>query len=141
MIFFGKDVFIPYMKDKDFAAKLKKLKESFNDTISLEYINKFIENSKSWNKYIYDEEKVWTNYDKQLFKEFAELEFVQPFPDLIAINSFMFHSWYGLKDLPSAVLDTIDGRTIIDAGAYKREILFMFFILNSAIPQFIFMSR
>lgn len=123
-------IFIAYMKDKNFSKKLDKLKESFHDAISLEYIDKFIENSKFWNSYIKsdrcNDEKYWTNYDKQLFEEFAKLEFVQPYPDLLKINSFMYHSLYGLKDLPSEVLKQIDGKAIIDVGGYNGDTLYVF---------------
>lgn len=139
-IFYWDKRFLSYMNDKNFPEKLKKLKESFHDTISLDYINKFVENSKSWNSYMYIDKRknFWTNYDQQLFKEFAELEFVQPYPDLLTIDTFMFHSLYGLKDLPQEVLNQIDGRAIIDAGAYKGDTLYLFHTKFNNSPIYVY---
>lgn len=136
--FYWQEIFSNYMSKNNFPEKLENLKKSFHDQISLEYIDRFVKNSQSWDSYHYSEDKFWTAYDKKLFQEFSKKEFVQPYPELVSINSFMFHSLYGLKDLPAEKLSSINGKTIIDAGGYLGDTLYLFHTAFNQSPIYIY---
>ncbi len=121
-----KAAFQKYFNSNDMEKKVKNLKQGLDD-ISVEYIDKYMENSKYWDKCLnqckgYDETNLWTEYDKKLFEKYAKM---QP-PKIYKFKPYIYNSIYGLRDLPLDVFQQIDGKDIIDIGAWPGDTTYMF---------------
>lgn len=122
---FWKDKFKNYFKNNNVKEKVHNLKKGL-DEISCEYIDKFMEISPYWNKYINRHIQGWTNYDLELKEKYNKEEFQQPFGYIAKFNPFIFQNKYGLIDLPFDVLEKINGRDIVDAGGLNGDTAVMF---------------
>lgn len=114
--------FYDYFSSNDMEEKINNLKQDM-DQISCEYIDKFIELSKFWNK---NYKNPWTKYDILLHQEEQALNFKQPCANIIQINPFLISNKYGLKDLPEEIYNSINGKNIIDGGGYNGDTAYMF---------------
>lgn len=122
---YWEDDFRKYFKNNNIALKTENLKEGL-DEISCEYIDKFLEIEKYWNKYINTKISGWTKHDLELMKKYEEDSYTPPFSHITKFNPFIFQNEYGLKDLPPEVLDRINGKDIIDAGGLNGDTAVMF---------------
>ncbi len=123
------DEFQKYFKTYNKRQKFQNLKSGM-DRISIQYVNQYMKNSKYWNKCInlckgYSEDKLWSRYDKLLFKKFESVELPEIYMKF-KYNPFIYKNIYGMKDLPKAVLDDINGKDIIDAGAWPGNTTYTF---------------
>ena len=118
--------FSEYLKKHNMPQKVDNLKKGL-DEISIGYIDKYLENSKYWFACINKNEKdnLWSNYDKKLFADFEK----QSVPNLykeLGYNPYIWKSIYGMKDLPEEILRNINGKDIIDIGAYPADTIYTF---------------
>ena len=118
--------FNSYFHRNNMPNKLVNLKQGLDD-ISVKYIDKFMENSKYWNKCInmcedYNPDNLWTAYDKELFEKFKKKDV----PSLYKFNPYIYKSLYGMLDLPEDVLEKINGKDIVDIGSWPGDTIFTF---------------
>ena len=116
---FWSSSFLTYFEKNDMDKKVKNLKKGMDD-ISKQYIDKYMANSKYWDKCIneckdYDENKLWSDYDIALFDEFSKKSDGNGF-------IFWYSNKYGMRDLPQEVMKKIDGKDIIEGGAWPGNI-------------------
>ena len=71
--FYWEENFNKYFSQNNIKEKIENLKQDM-DSVSCEYIDKFMELSKFWNK---DYKNPWTQYDLKLYKEQEALNFEQ----------------------------------------------------------------
>ena len=106
-----KSAFQQYFNKHNMDKKVKNLKKG----------------SKYWDKCVhqcegYDEKNLWSEYDKKLF---AQYEKMQP-PQIYKFKPYIYNSIYGLRDLPVDVFRQIDGKDIIDIGAWPGDTTYTF---------------
>ncbi len=128
---YWEDDFREYFKNNNIALKTENLKNGLDD-ISCEYIDKFLEIEKYWNKYINPKITGWTKYDLELMKKYEDESFTPPFSNITKFNPFIFQNQYGLIDLPKESLEKINGKYIIDAGGLNGDTAVM---LADMFPQ------
>lgn len=121
--------FAKYFKGNDMEQKVLNLKDGLDEK-SVQYIDKYMENSKYWfscTNYSkgYSENNLWTDYDKELFKTFQS-EIAPPLYMQMNFNPYIWKSVYGMRDLPKTVLDKINGKDIIDIGAWPGDTIYTF---------------
>ena len=121
--------FQKYFKENNIKEKADNLKAGMDD-ISVRYIDKYIENSKYWNKCInycigYSKANLWTDYDKELFLKFENMK-VSDIYSKFNFNPYIHKSMYGMLDLPKEVLENINGKDILDIGAWPGDTLITF---------------
>ena len=93
------------------------------DKISAQYIDNFIKCSDYYNRCI-NKCKYFTNLSTDFDKEISELTKTEPVPAIYEkykFNRFLYISMYGMRDLPQDVLAEINGKDIIDLGAYPGD--------------------
>ena len=118
--------FEDYFISHDVSAQLARLCAGM-DRISCEYVRHFMKLAAHWrNAGLHG--SLWTRHDLQLLHGFEEFKrhFVQPHPQLLEIEPYYYFQRYGLADLPEEVHRRIDGRIIIDAGAFNGDTALMF---------------
>ena len=115
---FFAEAFEQYFKSNNIELKIRNLKQNL-DKISCDYIDDFMRLSKIWGNYT--SRNYWSDYDTNLLKKYETMAFKQPVPEIAAFNKFTFLNKYGLFDLPQAVLDTVNGKDIIDAGGCNGD--------------------
>lgn len=123
------DSFLEYFETHDMKQKVKNLKKGM-DNVSISYIDQYMKNSKYFDRCInlcrhYSEDKLWNSYDKKLLKDFAKLPLPE-FYERFGYDPYIWHSLYGMKDLPDNILEKINGRDIIDIGAYPGDTVYTF---------------
>lgn len=124
--YYWRERFEDYFDSHDVRRRLARLCAGM-DGISCEYVRHFMKLAAHWR----DAElhgSLWTRHDLQLLRGFEEFkrDFVQPSPQLPEIETFYYYKRYGLADLPEEIHRRIDGRIIIDAGAYTGDTALMF---------------
>ena len=120
---FFAEAFEQYFKSNNIELKIRNLKQNL-DKISCDYIDDFMRLSKIWGNYT--SMNYWSDYDTNLLKKYETMAFKQPVPEIAAFNKFTFLNKYGLFDLPQAVLDTVNGKDIIDAGGCNGDTALIF---------------
>ena len=120
--------FQQYFQENDMDKKVQNLKDGLDD-ISIEYVDKYLENSKYWDKCVnyvkgYSEENLWTNHDKKLSKEFENIK-VPELYSKFGFNPYLYKSIYGLKDSPD-LIKKINGKDILDIGGWPYDTAYTF---------------
>lgn len=124
--------FLYYFAFHDIKQEAENLKQGMDET-SIDYIDKFIGNSRYWGKCVnklfnFKEENTLTAYDKQLKEYYFDFykNYKQPFPEILEIDSSMIAMKYGLRDIPREIFQKINGKDIIDAGAMNGDTAYIF---------------
>lgn len=97
------------------------------DGISCAYVEHFMKLAGHWRD-VTLRGSLWTRHDLRLLRAFAGFTqtFVQPWPDLLEIEPYYYFEHYGLRDLPEEIHRRIDGRIIVDGGAFTGDTALMF---------------
>ena len=126
VIFHGRREFKEYFDTHDMAHKVANLKDGMDED-SISYVDNFMKLSRYWYKstHVGSQRPVHEQLKHKAYWDFMKT-FEQPFPEILRIDPYFFFDNYGLADLPEETLARIDGKVIIDGGAYNGDTALVF---------------
>jgi len=131
LVFYWDKVWHEYLNKHNTCELLQQLTEGMDD-ISTTYIRKFIQliNLLEYKDDILISQTFgWTQRDIEYSKKFEEYQNIEQYSDN---EAFIHANQYGLIDLPQDILQKIDGKDIIDGGAYTGDTAILF---NQLFPK------
>ncbi len=129
--------FVVYQENHD-MSKLRAALARNLDPLSLEYVERherLLELCRSGQHCLVDFDFAWTEEDRRLFALYLTFKEAQN-PAFLSTADYSlgtcYTNCYGLYDLPAEVLAQINGKAIIDAGAYNGDTTLL---LRSKFPE------
>lgn len=131
--FFWEEGFYAYAREHDLSFLSSELKRGL-DAVSVTYIDRFLtllELCKIKQHILVHRDFAWTDRDRAYVKRAREYIQSTPWPysEFGANVKFVFANLYGLNDLPRESLDRVNGKAVIDGGAYIGDTALLFYLL------------
>lgn len=126
-----KQLFWNYQRSHDMFPIMAQLKQGL-DPVSVQYIDyhELLMNAAYVSEMtLVDRAAQWTNVDKRLMQRHAQMLKSETFAFLKGTTvdfSSQFTNFYGMYDLPIEVMQQVNGKAIIDGGAYIGDSIHLF---------------
>lgn len=129
LYFLFQEHFEKYRSSHDMTALIAGLKPGL-DAISLEYLERheqLLDAMSVARHCLIEKNFAWTDEDRKRFAHYEACKAQNPLLQKLSLDyGSIFTNEYGLYDLPQKVVETINGKVIIDAGAFIGDNIWLF---------------
>ncbi len=129
LYFLFQDYFAQYRQSHDMTAQIERLKPGL-DEVSLTYLERheqLLDAMSVARHCLVEKDFAWTPEDKKRFAHYQECKAQNPLLQKLSLDyGSIFTNQYGLYDLPEDVANAINGKDIIDAGAFIGDNIWLF---------------